>query len=342
VATIVDVARRARVSASTVSHVVNGTRFVSEDARARVEAAIRALGYRPNGLARSLRRGQSHTLGLVLPDSANPYFAEIGRELELSAFEAGFSVVLCNSENDREKERLYVNVLARNQVDGILLVATGDRTDHFFSLIEGKLPVVMLDREAAKPGLDCVIADNVEGGRLATHHLASLGHRRIGFVTGPPKVSSSVQRLAGYRKALQQAGLRVEDALIRPGDFHPESGWAAAHKLLALAQPPTAIFACNDLMAMGVLRAANELGRNVPRELAVVGYDDIELSRYTIPPLTTVAQPKREMAREALSLMTRRLEAESLDPQQRHLPVTLVIRHTCGGTGSALATSEGR
>ena len=341
-ATIVDVAGRARVSVSTVSHVVNGTRFVSEDTRARVEAAIEALGYRPNGLARSLRRGRSHTLGLVLPDSANPYFAEIGRELETRAFEAGFSVVLCNSENDREKERLYVNVLVRNQVDGILLVSTGDRTDYFQSLLREKLPVVMLDREAARPGLDCVIADNFKGGWTATRHLVALGHRRIGCVGGPPRVSSSTQRLAGYRKALQEAGLPVDEELIRQGDFHPESGWAAARKLLTLPRPPTAVFACNDLMAMGVLRAANELGRSVPRELAVVGYDDIELSRYTIPPLTTVAQPKREMAREALRLMTRRLGAGALEPQQRHLPVTLVIRQTCGSSRSALATTEGR
>ena len=341
-ATIVDVARRAGVSTSTVSHVVNGTRFVSEAARARVEAAIQTLGYRPNGLARSLRRGQSHTLGLVLPDSANPYFAEIGRELETSAFEAGFSVVLCNSENDREKERLYVNVLVRNQVDGILLVATGDQSDSIPSLLDGKLPLVMLDREAAKPGLDSVMADNFEGGRLATRHLAALGHRRIGCVAGPPQVSTGAKRLAGYRRALQEAGLRIEGELIRSGDFHPESGWAAAWKLLPVPQPPTAIFACNDLKAMWILRAAHELGRNVPRTLAVVGYDDIELSRYTVPSLTTVAQPKREMAREALRLMTRRLAGGQAGPRQRYLPVNLVVRQTCGSARETMATTERR
>jgi len=334
VATIFDVARAARVSASTVSHVVNGTRFVSDDARARVQSAIESLGYRPNALARSLRRGRSHTLGLILPDSANPYFAEIGRELETAAFEAGFSVVLCNSGNDPEKERLYVNVLARNQVDGILLVAAGDRAEIVPSLSEKELPVVMLDREAARPGLDCIIADNVAGGRLATHHLVELGHRRIACVSGPPRVSSSAQRLAGYRKALAEAGLRFDARLVRPGDFRPESGWAAARKLLALPRPPTAIFACNDLMAMGVLRAAHELGRSVPGELAVIGYDDIELSRYTIPPLSTVAQPKREMAREALRLMTQRLGSGSPGPvpQRLRLPVSLTVRQTCGGT----------
>ena len=341
-ATIVDVARRARVSPSTVSHVVNGTRFVSADARARVQRAIDALGYRPNGLARSLRRGQSRTLGLILPDSANPFFAEIGREIETSAFERGYSVVLCNTENDREKERLYVNVLVRNQVDGIILVATGNRSNLLQSLLPGKLPLVILDREASSPGLDSVIADHFSGGLLATHHLASLGHRRIGCIAGPSRLSSSEQRVRGYRKALERSGLCVEEDLIRQGDFHPQSAWSAARTLLSLPRPPTAIFACNDLMAFGVLRAADELGRRVPRDLAVVGYDDIELSRYSIPPLTTVVQPKREMAQEALRLLTRRIGAGSRKPERRLLPVSLEVRQTCGGRPGAPCAAAGR
>ncbi len=340
-ATIHDVARRARVSASTVSHVVNGTRYVSEATRARVEGAIRALGFRPNALARSLRRGKSHTLGLILPDSANPFFAEIGRELQTSAFEAGFSVVLCNTENDREKERLYLNVLVRNQVDGILLVATDDRSDFLEAMIGSELPLVTLDREATRPGLDSVIADHLSGGLLATRHLLALGHRRIACLAGPARLSSSAQRLAGYRKALAGAGVRPLDELVHHGDFHPESGWAAARRLLRGARPPTAVFACNDLMAIGVLRAADELGRRVPEDLAVVGYDDIELSRYTIPPLSTVAQPKQEMAREALRLMARRIEAGPLRPQQRRLPVSLVVRQTCGGAATAAPAAKG-
>jgi LacI family transcriptional regulator len=338
VTNILDVARRARVSASTVSHVVNGTRFVSDDSRSRVERAIEALGYRPNGLARSLRRGRSHTLGLVVPDSANPFFAEVGREIEAAAFEAGFSVVLCNTENDRERERLYLNVLARNQVDGVLLVAAGERS----GFLRGALPLVALDREASGTGIDCVIADHRSGGQLATRHLAALGHRRIGHVAGPTRVSSSAARLAGYRDGLRQAGLPFDGALVRHGDFHPESGRAAARELLALTDPPTAIFAGNDLMAFGVLRAAAEAGRAVPRDLALVGYDDIELARYAVPALTTVAQPKREMAREALRLMARRLGAGRLEPQERLLPVSLEVRQTCGGAPSRAPAAERR
>ncbi len=340
-ATIHDVARRARVSASTVSHVVNGTRYVSEATRARVEDAIAALGFRPNALARSLRRGKSHTLGLILPDSANPFFAEMGRELQTSAFEAGFSVVLCNTENDREKERLYLNVLVRNQVDGILLVATGDRSHFLDGTLGNRLPLVTLDREATRPGLDSVIADHLSGGLLATRHLLALGHRRIACIAGPARLSSSEQRLAGWRKALAEAGVRPTDDLVHHGDFHPESGWAAARRFLRGAPPPTAVLACNDLMAFGVLRAADELGRSVPEDLAVVGYDDIELSRYTVPPLSTVAQPKREMAREALRLMTRRIEAGPLRPQKRRLPVSLVVRQTCGAAARVVPMVKG-
>lgn len=340
--TIHDVARRAGVSTSTVSHVVNGTRFVSDGTRARVEDAIRTLGFRPNALARSLRRGRSHTLGLILPDSANPFFAEIGRELETSAFEAGLSVVLCNTEGDREKERLYAGVLARNQVDGIVLVATTDRSAFLRTELAGRLPLVILDREASRPGLDCVVADHFRGGGLAARHLVALGHRRLACIAGPAGLSSAEQRLAGFRKALQEAGTGDRNAAVCHGDFHPASGWDLARKLLRGPQPPTAVFACNDMMALGVLRAAHELGHRVPDDLAVVGYDDIELSRYSVPALTTIAQPKREMAREALNLLLRRIDEEKVGPQKRKMPVSLLVRQSCGGARQALPVEEGR
>jgi len=340
-ATIVEVAKRARVSTSTVSHVINRTRFVSDEARARVEAAIAALGYRPNSLARSLRVGQSHTLGLVLPDSANPFFAELGREIEQAAFEAGFSVFLCNTENDPEKERRYLNVLARKQVDGIVVVASDERADALRALARHGAPVLVMDRLRPGLALDSVLADHVGGARLATRHLARLGHRRIGFVGGPSHVSSSIQRLAGHREALEEAGLPFDEALAVSGDFHPESGRSAAQRLLDLSRPPTAILACNDLMAIGVLRAAAERGRVVPRDLAVVGYDDIELSAFTVPPLTTVAQPKREMGRRSVRLLAGRIRDERLPPQHQLLPVTLTVRESCGARGRPGRRPEG-
>jgi LacI family transcriptional regulator len=329
-ATIVEVARRARVSTSTVSHVVNRTRFVSPASRGRVEAAIQELGYRPNALARSLRVGQSHTLGLVIPDSANPFFAEVGRAIELAAFEASFSVILCNTENDRAKEQLYLSVLAKKQVDGIVLVAADERGDSARSLLRGQVPVVAMDREHPGLTLDEVLADHRLGGRLATRHLLALGHRRIGCITGPARLSPSVQRLAGYRRALREAGMPFDDALVVQGDFHPAAGAAAARALLQLPRPPTAVFACNDLMALGVLSAAAAAGRRVPDDLAVVGYDGIELAAFATPSLTTVAQPKGEMGREIVKVLLNRIRDRGLPPQREVLPVELQVRQSCG------------
>lgn len=339
--TIVEVARRARVSASTVSHVINGTRYVAEGTRERVLAAIDAMGYRPNALARSLRRGHSQTLGLVVPDSANPFFAEVARELEVAAFEAGFSVILCNTGNDRERERLYVNVLAKKQVDGLLVIAAEERGDALRAIARSRVPVVALDREPPDANVDGVLADHLTGGALATRHLIALGHRRIACIVGPNRASPSAQRAAGYRRALEEAGLPLDEALMRPGDFRPESGWVAARALLALPQPPTAVFACNDLMALGVLRAAAERGRRVPEDLALVGYDDIELARYAVPALTTVAQPKREMARAAIRLLTRRIGDGALPPQREVLEVTMAVRQSCGAGRTAPAIAAG-
>jgi LacI family transcriptional regulator len=188
-----------------------------------------------------------------------------------------------------------------------------------------------MDRDRPDLPLDSVLADHLGGGRLATEHLLRLGHRRIGCVAGPRHVSASTLRVAGYGQALRAARLALDPGLVLHGDFHPESGRTAAGALLALPSPPTAIFACNDLMAFGVLRAAAELGRRVPQDLALVGYDDIELARYASPPLTTVAQPKREMCRRAVRLMLNRVADERLAPQKALLPVSLAVRETCGG-----------
>ena len=329
-ATIVDVARRARVSASTVSHVINGTREVAPATRRRVEAAIEAVAYRPNALARSLRSGRSQTFGLILPDSGNPFFAEVGREIQLAAFDAGFSVFLCNTENDPAKEQRSVNLLTHTRVDGLVLVAVDERGDALRGLLHQRVPVVVMDRERPDLPLDTVLTDHREGGRLATRHLVALGHRRIGLVAGPAGLSPSELRLAGHRQALEEAGLPFRSELVRHGDFHPESGRAAARALLAHPRSPTAILACNDLMALGVLRAAAESGRGVPQDLAVVGYDDIELAAFTVPPLTSVAQPRREMGRAAVRLLINRLAGPGLPPQQALLPVSLTVRRSCG------------
>jgi LacI family transcriptional regulator len=328
--TIREVAERANVSVTTVSHVINETRFVSDALRERVHRAMDELGYQPNVLARSLRRGRTHTLGLILPDSANPFFAEIGRSIEDCAFEQGYSLILCNTEGNLDRERIYIQLLSRRQVDGIIIVAAGDRANSLDSSLEVKLPLVLVDRNLPGVHIDAVLIDNREGGYSATRHLIDHGHRRIGCITGPTYLTPSAERVAGYSDALVEAGLQCDEELLQPGDFHPESGRLAAREFLNLAQPPTAIFTCNDLMAIGALRAAEERGLRVPDDLAVVGFDDIELATYTAPPLSTIAQPKKELGELAIRLLLDRILKKPSSPRYEVLRPKLIIRQSCG------------
>lgn len=328
--TIREVAQRANVSVTTVSHVINDTRFVSDTLRRRVQQAMDELGYHPNALARSLRRGQTHTLGLILPDSANPFFAEIGRNIEASAFEQGYSLILCNTEGSLDRERIYVELLNRKQVDGIIFVAAGDRTNSLGSLLELKIPLVFVDRDLPGIQVDAVLVDNHEGGYLATRHLIDHGHSRIGCIAGPSHLTPSAQRVTGYRDALTEACLPIDEDLILRGDFHPESGRLATLELLNHKQPPTAIFTCNDLMAIGALRAAEASGLRVPDDLAIVGFDDIELATYTTPPLSTIAQPKKELGHLAVQLLLDRIQKKSRQVRCELLQPAFITRQSCG------------
>jgi LacI family transcriptional regulator len=328
--TIKEVAELAGVSSATVSHVINGTRFVSEAVREQVLQAMNSLNYQPNALARSLRSGHTHTLGLILPDSANPFFAEMGHSIEMAAFEAGYSVIFCNTENDIERESFYLDVLTKKQVDGIIFVSTGENKESLKKLIELKIPTVVLDRDLAGMQMDFVQADNLQGGYLATRYLISLGHKRIGCIAGSPKVAAGSQRMTGYQKACEEFSIPVDGNLVAYGEFNPVSGWELGLRMLSQKDRPTAIFVSNDMMAIGVLRAAAELSISVPNDLAIVGFDDIELASYTIPPLTTIKQPKVEMGKATLDLILRRISDELAEPKRIVLPVSLVIRSSCG------------
>ncbi len=328
--TIKEVATLAGVSSATVSHVINETRFVSESVREQVMQAMQTLNYQPNALARSLRSGHTNTLGLILPDSANPFFAEMGHSIEKAAFEAGYSVIFCNTENDIERESFYLDVLTKKQVDGMIFVSTGENKESLKKLVELQIPTVVLDRDLAGIKMDCVQADNMQGGYLATRHLISLGHRRIGCIVGSSKVTPSSQRVTGYQKACEEFGIAVDTNLIVRGHFNPESGWELGRELLSRKDRPDAIFVCNDMMAIGVLRAAAELHIRVPEDLAIVGFDDIELASFTIPPLTTIQQPKVEMGKATLDLILRRITDRQIEPERIVLPVSLVVRRSCG------------
>lgn len=325
-----DVAERAGVSVTSVSHVINETRPVSDDIRQRVTAAMKALGYQPNALARSLRRKQTHTIGMIVPDSANPFFAEVARGIEDASFEQDYSVILCNSDGDPAKELLYTNVLIEKQVDGLLFVAAGAGvSSEQIALIQRRqMPLLVVDRDIPGVTVDSVLVDNTRGGWLATSHLLELGHRRIGCITGPADLTSSTERVLGYRQALVEHNLPVEEMIIINGDFQYESGYQATHHLLTLDQPPTAIFACNDMMAVGAISAAQELNRQIPADLSVVGFDDVRLAAFTNPPLTTISQPKREMGVVAATMLLERMKHRDRPPRHRLLETSLLIRRS--------------
>jgi LacI family transcriptional regulator len=324
--TIREVAESAGVSYATVSHVINNTRLVSPETRERVLAAMAELNYRPNALARSLRQGKTNTIGLVLPDSANPFFAEISRCIEDETFKKGYSVFLCNTELDIQRELFYVDVLSKKQVDGIIFVAAGDQADSLDFLVSRNMPVVMIDRDVPNVEVDAVLTDHRLGGYLATRHLLELGHTRIACIAGPSSITPSAERIIGYRKALEEAGLPYDEKLVLRGDYHAQSGMDITHTILRMDPRPTAIFALNDLMALGALRAAAEAGCSVPSDLAVVGYDDLELSHFTNPPLTTIAQPKTEIGAQAVDLLVDRMSRKDRPPSRVVLPPELIVR----------------
>lgn len=331
-ATLKDVALEARVSVTTVSHVVNATRHVSPAVRERVELAIRALGYVPNAMARSLKSNTTSTLGMLIPNCSNPYFAEIVRIVEDRCFGAGYTLVLCNTDDEPNRQSVYLQVLAERRIDGLIVVSTGPADDD--SLVRQlhglRVPTVLLDREIADPTCDLVETAHMQGGLLAARHLLSLGHRRIACIGGPVGVAPSEQRIEGWRLALAEAGATPDpahaDALLWRGSFTSQSGYEAMHAILRTADRPSAVFACNDLMAIGALRAAHESGVHVPDEISIVGFDDIELSAYTSPPLTTVAQPKERIGALAVDMLLERVGGQRRDARKVVLQPELCVR----------------
>jgi LacI family transcriptional regulator len=323
-----DVAQLAGVSISTVSHVVNNSRGVSDEARAQVVQAMAQLDYRPNALARSLRRQKTHSLGMIVPDNANPFFAEIARAIEDRGFAHGYSIILCNSDGNLQKQAAYVDLLVERRVAGILFVAAGVSTELVDDLQRQRVPLVVIDREVPGVAVDMVQTNHHQGGRLATEHLIALGHRRIGCIPAGSDLSPGAERLAGYRDALAAHGLAEDAALVVPGDFQFASGYRAMGQLLALAERPTAVFAGNDLMAVGAIRAATAAGLRVPEDLSIVGFDDISLASYTNPPLTTIHQPKREIGRLAMEMLLARMNDPDAPPRSVRLETELVVRQS--------------
>ena len=330
--TIKDVAAAAGVSVATVSRVLNKSQRVDAELAERVLQAVSRLGYRPSAVARSLRVQQTRVVGLIISDIRNPFFTDAVRGIEDSVGAEGYSLVLCNSDEDLAKEAGYLDLVVEERMAGAIVSPASTEDTRLSALTARGVPVVVMDREAAREAVDSVLVDNVRGGELATAHLIEGGYQRIACITGPPRTSTGNDRLEGWRAALAAAGRDAPDALVRRADFKEDGGHAAATELLASAEPPDAFFVANNLMTVGVLAAVAEAGLSVPEDVGVVGFDDMSWARLLRPPLTTVAQPTYELGRVAAELLTRRIAGRDDPPQRVVLEPTLQIRDSARRT----------
>jgi LacI family transcriptional regulator len=338
-ATIRDVAKRAGVAPITVSRVINNSGYVNEQTRARVEAAIADLGYVPNVLARSLRSRRTDTLGLILTDISNPFWTTVARGVEDAASDAGFNVILCNTDESEVEQDKYLHVLVQKQVDGVLLVPARSAVEPIKFIQSQNTSVVVLDRRIPNSQTDVVRCDSEGGAYQLTCLLLSLGHRRIAMLSGPRGVSTAEDRVAGYRRALKEAGLDVDSAMVYYGEFSLESGYDMTLQVLARTPRPSALFASNNFIAIGALRALRDTGLRVPEDLALVGFDDLPADLVVDPFLTVAAQPAYEMGRQATELLLARLsEKAPAAYQEIVLPTEIVVRES---SGQALEQQDG-
>ncbi|WP_421902616.1 substrate-binding domain-containing protein [Maridesulfovibrio sp.] len=328
-ATIKDVAKLAGVSTSTVSHVLNRTRFVSDEKRELVEQAVEELNYRPSSIARSLKVQQTRTLGMLVTASRNPFFAEVVHGVERRCYERGYTLFLCNTEGDIGRMEANLDALEEKRVDGLLLLCS-EVNDEIINLIEAErsVPIVVFDWGPESANVDRIYDNSLSGARLATKYLIAKGHTNIGCIVGPQDRRSAKERLEGYRQAMEETGLPVGDEWIVEGDYDCEGGVEAMRYLAELDEMPSAVFVCNDMMAIGVLSEAARLGINVPQDLSVIGYDNVYISRFTAPALTTIHQPKKEIAARAVDTLIDRLSSKRSKGLQIKVEPTLVERES--------------
>ena len=330
-ANIRDVAKLAGVAPITVSRCVNNSVHCSPETRARVEAAIVNLGYVPNRLASGLRSRRTNTLALILTDITNPFFTTIARGVEDIASGSGYAVIFCNTDESVSKEKMYLQMLLEKRVDGILLVPALNGFDSMALVRQQNIPIVVLDRRLPESMTDVVRGDSEGGAYELTQLLLSLGHRQIAILNGPRDVSTSEDRLAGYRRALTEAGIPINSKREYYGAFNQESGFEMTQKALAEAQKPTALFAANNFIACGVLKALHELELRVPEDIALVGFDDLPSILVPFPFLTVAAQPAYEMGRRAVEILLKKLDEGPSDQYQEVvLPAEIFIRQSSG------------
>lgn len=323
--TIRDVAAAAGVSPATVSRVLNQRVEVAADLRERVLVAVSEMGYRPNGPARSLRKRATMVLGIIITDVQNPFFTSMVRGIEDAAQEAGYSVVLANSDEDQDKEQRYLEVAAAEQMAGVVLAPARQSSRGLDVVVGQGIPVVTVDRRLRGVNLDSVSVNNHKAAHDATWHLVARGRKRIAIIAGLLNTMTGARRLAGYKAALKKAGIPLDERLVVEADFRLEGGYEATKDLLRRARPD-AVFASNNMMTMGALQALAEEGVDIPSEIAVVGFDDISWATALRPPLTAVRQPTYEIGRRSAEMLLDRVKGDTEEPRHIVLPAELIVR----------------
>ncbi|WP_406167508.1 LacI family DNA-binding transcriptional regulator [Streptomyces sp. NBC_00996] len=334
-ATMVDVAQRAGVSTATVSHVLNDTRPVLPQTRQAVLDAIDELGYTPNTLARSLVTARTRSIGLAVSAISNPYFTEILQGVEAGALKHGYSLLIADPHDDSQHERKVVQLLHERRVDGMIIAPSAAPAELLGYLGQHDVPTVFLDRLVDSPAegplrFDQVCTENTEPMTRLVTHLAELGHQRVGLVAGLPGLSTTTERITGYRHGLAYAGLPYDERLVAPGNSQAGAAEEATHALLSLAMPPTALVTANNAMTIGALRTVRERNLSVPDDLALCCFDDFSWADLFTPRLTAIAQPSKEIGAQAVRLLLERITSPGRPGRTVRLPSTFVHRTSCG------------
>lgn len=326
-ATIKDIAKLAQVSTSTVSHVLNQSRFVSEAIEKRVKKAAQDLNYAPSALARSLKTNRTKTLGMLVTTSTNPFFSEVLKGVEQRCYEKGYNLILCNTEGDSVRMKASIDTLLQKRVDGLLLMCStlGEQSIETFNRYP-ELPIVVMDWGPMTYASDKIQDNSYQGGYLAAQHLIEQGHRQIGCITGPLNRQQASSRIDGFKQALEDSNISLQPHWIVEGNFECDGGYNAYQVFKTQKTQPSAIFICNDMMAMGFINAASLDGVRIPDDLSIIGYDDISLAQFITPPLTTINQPKDKLGQTAVDTLLARLNDPQNPQQVIALEPTLIKR----------------
>ena len=326
-ATMKDIAKLACVSTSTVSHVINQSRYVSEEIAERVNRAAQELNYSPSVLARSLKTNRTKTLGMLVTTSSNPFFGEVVKGVERSCYQKGYNLILCNTEGDQERMTTSISTLLQKRVDGLILMCSSLEGEHIEIFDKyPDVPVVVMDWGPMLFASDKIQDNSLRGGYIAAKYLIECGHHEIGCITGPLNRYQAQMRYEGYKRALNEEGLEFHPSWIIESNFECDGGYEAFNRMYQKGPLPSAIFVCNDMMAMGVINAANEKGIAIPEELSIIGYDDIQIAKYMSPSLTTIHQPKYRLGQAAVETLLRKLDNSCDETQVIQLEPTLVER----------------